>query len=138
MAEKLQLKGKRVLVIGLARTGVATALFCAGHSAIVSATETRREGELGDAPAKLRAAGVALELDGHTEKMFLAQDLIIPSPGVPADDPFLLGDMPQPRLPRQVDHAPADHDPRTRLAVDYVALGAQVAVGFALLVMATQ
>ena len=42
--------------------------------------------------------------------------------------------MPQPRLPRQVDHAPADHDPGTRLAVDYVALNAQVAVGFALLV----
>jgi UDP-N-acetylmuramoylalanine--D-glutamate ligase len=45
---------------------------------------------LGDAPAKLRAAGVALELGGHTGKAFLAQDLIIPSPGVPADDAFLL------------------------------------------------
>jgi UDP-N-acetylmuramoylalanine--D-glutamate ligase len=31
-----------------------------------------------------------LELGGHTEKTFLAQDLIIPSPGVPADDSFLL------------------------------------------------
>jgi len=56
----------------------------------VSATETRGESELGDAPGRLREAGVSLELGGHTEKMFLAQDLIIPSPGVPADDPFLL------------------------------------------------
>jgi len=79
-----------VLVVGLARTGVATALFCAGHNAIVTATETRAESELGDAPAKLRAAGVVLELGGHAEKTFLAQDLIIPSPGVPADDAFLL------------------------------------------------
>jgi len=79
----------RVLVVGLARTGVATALFCAKHNAIVSATETRSESELGDAPARLREAGVALEFGGHREKMFLAQDLIIPSPGVPADDAFL-------------------------------------------------
>jgi len=85
----MELRKKRVLVVGLARTGVATALFCARHNAIVSATETRSESELGDAPAKLREAGVALELGGHTEKMFLAQDLVIPSPGVPADDPFL-------------------------------------------------
>jgi len=79
----------RVLVVGLARTGVATALFCAARNAIVTATETRPEGELGEAPARLREAGVSLELGGHTEKTYLAQDLIIPSPGVPADDPFL-------------------------------------------------
>ena len=79
----------RVLVVGLARTGVATALFCAAHNAIVTATESRPESELGDAPVNLRTAGVKLELGGHTEKTYLAQDLIIPSPGVPADDPFL-------------------------------------------------
>ena len=90
MPGSMELRRKRVLVVGLARTGVATALFCAGHNAIVSATETRGESELGDAPAKLRAAGVTLELGGHTEKTFLAQDLIIPSPGVPADDKFLM------------------------------------------------
>jgi UDP-N-acetylmuramoylalanine--D-glutamate ligase len=86
----MELRKKRVLVVGLARTGVATALFCSGHNAMVTATETRAESELGDAPAKMRAAGVTLELGGHTEKTFLAQDLIIPSPGVPADDAFLL------------------------------------------------
>src|SRR5271165_79773 len=90
MPGSIELRKKRVLVVGLARTGVATALFCVGHNAIVSATETRGESELGEAAAKLRQAGVALELGGHTEKMFLAQDLIIPSPGVPADDAFLL------------------------------------------------
>jgi UDP-N-acetylmuramoylalanine--D-glutamate ligase len=86
----MELRKKRVLVVGLARTGVATALFCAGHNAMVTATETRAESELGDAPAKLRAAGVTLELGGHTEKTFLAQDLIVPSPGVPTDDKFLM------------------------------------------------
>ncbi len=89
MPGSMELRKKRVLVVGLARTGVATASFCAAHNAIVTATETRAESELGDIPAKLREAGVTLELGGHTEKTFLAQDLIIPSPGVPADDPFL-------------------------------------------------
>jgi len=90
MPGSMELRKKRVLVVGLARTGVATALFCARHNAIVSATETRGENELGDAAAKLRAAGVTLELGGHTEKTFLAQDLIVPSPGVPADDKSLM------------------------------------------------
>jgi len=89
MPGSMELRKKRVLVVGLARTGVATALFCARHNASVSATDTRPESELGDAVARLREAGVALELGGHTEKMFVAQDLIIPSPGVPADDAFL-------------------------------------------------
>jgi len=79
----------RVLAVGLARTGVATALFCAKRDAVVTATDLRPESELGDAPAKLREAGVALQLGGHQEKTYLAQDLIIPSPGVPADDALL-------------------------------------------------
>jgi len=90
MPGSIELRKMRVLVVGLARTGVATALFCAKHNAIVTATEARLEKELGDAPEKLRQAGVALELGGHQEKTYLTQDLIIPSPGVPADDPFLL------------------------------------------------
>jgi len=90
MPGSIELRKKRVLVVGLARTGVATALFCAKHNAMVTATETRTELELGEIPAKLRDAGVTLELGGHAEKTFLEQDLIVPSPGVPADDPFLL------------------------------------------------
>jgi len=89
MHGSIELRKKRVLVVGLARTGIATALFCAGHNAIVTATDIRPESELGDAPAKLREAGVALELGGHHESTYMAQDLIVPSPGVPADDPFL-------------------------------------------------
>jgi UDP-N-acetylmuramoylalanine--D-glutamate ligase len=89
MPGSIELRKKRVLVVGLARTGIATALFCAGHNAIVTATDLRPESELGDAPAKLREAGVALELGGHHESTYMAQDLIVPSPGVPADDPFL-------------------------------------------------
>jgi UDP-N-acetylmuramoylalanine--D-glutamate ligase len=85
MPEAIELRGKRVLVVGLARTGIATALFCAGRGASVTATESRPESEVVEAAAKLRAAGCVLELGGHREETFLAQDLIVPSPGVPAD-----------------------------------------------------
>jgi UDP-N-acetylmuramoylalanine--D-glutamate ligase len=83
------LRGKRILVVGLARTGVATALFCAARGAHVTATDSRNETEIGDTKAKLKNAQVALDLGGHREKTFLEQDLIIPSPGVPADAPRL-------------------------------------------------
>jgi UDP-N-acetylmuramoylalanine--D-glutamate ligase len=86
----MELKNKRVLVVGLARTGVATALFCARRGAVVTATESRTQADLAERVAKLREAGVILELGGHQEKTFLQQDLIVPSPGVPADFPLLL------------------------------------------------
>jgi len=89
MANPFELRGKRVLVVGLARTGVATALFCAARGAHVTATDARPENEIGDVLAPLRSAGVKLELGGHRENTFLAQDLIVPSPGVPADAPLL-------------------------------------------------
>src|SRR5271154_6960669 len=81
----IELRGKRVLVVGLARTGVATSVFCAARGARVTATDSRTENEIGEAIAKLKDAGVALELGSHREATFLDQDLIIPSPGVPAD-----------------------------------------------------
>src|SRR3974390_1811553 len=90
MPGSIELRKMRVLVVGLALTGVASALFCAQHNAMVTATDVRPENEVGEVPAKLREAGLALELGGHHEKTYLAQDLIIPSPGVPADDPLLV------------------------------------------------
>jgi len=85
----IDLQDKRVLVVGLARTGVATALFCAARGALVTATEEKSETQVAEAAAKLRAAGCALELGGHRAETFLAQDLIISSPGVSQTMPLL-------------------------------------------------
>ena len=89
MPNPIELRGKRVLVVGLARTGVATALFCASRGAIVTATDARPEAEIGDSATKLRAVGVTLACGGHDESILRAQDLLIPSPGVAADAPLL-------------------------------------------------
>jgi UDP-N-acetylmuramoylalanine--D-glutamate ligase len=80
---EIELAGKQVLVVGLARTGIATALFCAARGARVTATEERSESQIAEAAVKLRAAGVKLELGGHKAQTFIEQDLIVPSPGVP-------------------------------------------------------
>ncbi len=92
MKREIKLEGKRVLVVGLARTGVATALFCAARGAHVTANDAKAEAELTAAGGtrsaaleEMRAAGVTLELGGHREEIFVAQDLIIQSPGVPAE-----------------------------------------------------
>jgi UDP-N-acetylmuramoylalanine--D-glutamate ligase len=89
MVGRIELNGKRVLVIGLARTGVATALFCAARGAVVTAIDLRSADELGEAAEKLRGAGVRLEFGGYAPNILQGQELVVPSPGVPADAPLL-------------------------------------------------
>jgi UDP-N-acetylmuramoylalanine--D-glutamate ligase len=83
------LNGKRVLVVGLARTGIAVSLFSAGYGAAVTATDEKPEAEMAETAARLRAAAVKLALGAHSQEMFLEQDLIVVSPGVPAKLPAL-------------------------------------------------
>jgi len=89
MVGPIELSGKRVLVVGLARTGMATAQFCAARGAVVTATDSRSAGEVGTAVENLRSTGVQLELGGHSATILRGMDLVVPSPGVPADAPLL-------------------------------------------------
>ncbi|HWF38023.1 MAG TPA: UDP-N-acetylmuramoyl-L-alanine--D-glutamate ligase [Candidatus Acidoferrales bacterium] len=82
-------QGKRVLVVGLARTGLAVALFSAAYGATVTATDAKPESEIAETAARLRNAGVTLELANPATDFFLNQDLIVVSPGVPATLPAL-------------------------------------------------
>ncbi|MGA9884458.1 MAG: UDP-N-acetylmuramoyl-L-alanine--D-glutamate ligase [Candidatus Acidiferrales bacterium] len=83
MRPGIDLSGKRLLVVGLARTGVVTSLFAAGYGAVVTATDEKPETELRETAERLRAAGVKLELGTRNADAFLQQDLIVVSPGVP-------------------------------------------------------
>ena len=78
----MDLHRKRVLVVGLARTGTAAARFLHGRGAIVRATDQAEESRLGPAVAELRAMGIALELGGHDEESFARAEMIVLSPGV--------------------------------------------------------
>ncbi|HYE88736.1 MAG TPA: UDP-N-acetylmuramoyl-L-alanine--D-glutamate ligase [Vicinamibacterales bacterium] len=76
--------GQKVLVVGAARSGVAAAQLLVRRGAAVTLTD--RKPEIPHA-AELRAAGVALELGGHVAATFASSNLIVLSPGVPADLP---------------------------------------------------
>ena len=89
MLSEMELRGKRLLVIGLARTGVATALFCAARGAIVTAIDVRSAEGLTETAEKLRSAGVRVELGDDATDVLQGQELIVPSPGVAADGPLL-------------------------------------------------
>jgi UDP-N-acetylmuramoylalanine--D-glutamate ligase len=72
--------GKRVVVVGAARSGVAAAELLVRRGAAVTLTDTRDQ--IGE-DAQLREAGVTLELGGHHPETLLGADLIVLSPGVP-------------------------------------------------------
>jgi UDP-N-acetylmuramoylalanine--D-glutamate ligase len=75
-------RNRNVLVVGAARSGVAAAHLLARRGARVTLTDVRPSI---DASAELEAAGVAMELGGHTARTFSSADLIVVSPGVPAE-----------------------------------------------------
>jgi len=85
----VELAGKEVVVVGLARSGLAAAEFLARRGAHVLATDRKREGELPPEVLRLVEKGVRLELGGHRESAFTAADLVVVSPGVPWELPEL-------------------------------------------------
>jgi UDP-N-acetylmuramoylalanine--D-glutamate ligase len=85
----MELNGKRVLVVGLGRSGMASALFLKSHGARVTVSDAKSERELRDQIPALLDAGIAVETGGHGERTFQNQDLIVVSPGVPVDAPPL-------------------------------------------------
>lgn len=85
----MELKGKNVVVVGLARTGAATAGFLARRGACVTVSELRPADALAPLIDSLRPLGVEFECGGHQEATFLRADLIVPSPGVPLNVPAL-------------------------------------------------
>ncbi len=85
----MEIAGKNILVVGLARSGVAAAEFLAERGARVTVNDAKPESELKDAPA-LRAKDIEVVGGGHPRELFEGSELIVVSPGVPlASDPFV-------------------------------------------------
>jgi UDP-N-acetylmuramoylalanine--D-glutamate ligase len=86
----LELEGQDVVVVGLARSGVAAARLCARHGARVVATDRKTAGELPPEVLALEQEGVRLELGGHRAETFTRASIVVVSPGVPATMPELV------------------------------------------------
>jgi UDP-N-acetylmuramoylalanine--D-glutamate ligase len=83
----IDLSGKKVLVVGLARSGTAAARLCARQGARVTVTDRRVATEVAAEVRALDGAGVSFALGGHDERAFTASDLVVISPGVPLSLP---------------------------------------------------
>jgi UDP-N-acetylmuramoylalanine--D-glutamate ligase len=86
----MELNGKRVLVVGLGKSGVASALFMKNHGARVTVSDTKSGDELRNEIPVLLDNGITVETGGHGDRTFQGQDLIVVSPGVPVDAPPLV------------------------------------------------
>jgi len=86
----MELNDKRVLVVGLGKSGVASALFLKAHGARVTVSDTKSGDELRNEIPILLDHGITVETGGHGDRTFRGQDLIVVSPGVPVDAPPLM------------------------------------------------
>ena len=86
----MDLNNKRVLVVGLGKSGVASALFLKARGARVTVSDSKSEAELRNEILLLLEHGITVETGGHGDRTFRGQDLIVVSPGVPVDSPQMV------------------------------------------------
>jgi UDP-N-acetylmuramoylalanine--D-glutamate ligase len=79
----METEGKRITVVGLARSGLGAANLLSALGASVTVTDTKTAEELGSSVRRLDPS-VRLALGGHPENVFTSADMLVVSPGVPA------------------------------------------------------
>jgi len=85
----MELRDKKVLVVGLARTGIECARFLLNQGAKVSVSDLRSETDLKQEINALKGLPIDYLLGGEERRWLEAVDLVVPSPGVPAENPLL-------------------------------------------------
>jgi len=80
----MSFKGKKVLVCGMARSGVAAANLLCAEGAFVTLSDIKPEEELQEAIAMV-SEGVQLITGNNPDDVVLEQDLLVLSPGVPTN-----------------------------------------------------
>jgi UDP-N-acetylmuramoylalanine--D-glutamate ligase len=85
----MDVRGKRVLVVGLARSGEAVAHALARHGAVVTVSDRKPPAEFRDMLPQLLKEKIGLELGAQRLETFLQRQVIVISPGVPWDLRYL-------------------------------------------------
>jgi UDP-N-acetylmuramoylalanine--D-glutamate ligase len=82
----MDFKKKKILVVGLGKSGLVTACWLAGAGAEVVVSEMRPLHELNQGVLQeVQKLGIQVKAGGHQKDDFLKAELIVPSPGVPLD-----------------------------------------------------
>jgi len=79
----MEIKNKKVVVAGLGKTGLDTALFLAGRGADVFVTESTVSEAVRKNSLLLKDRSIKTETGGHTERFLRNADLVVVSPGIP-------------------------------------------------------
>ncbi len=81
----MELKNKKVLVVGFGKTGKAVCdfLISQNRDIKIKISESKKNQDMNDEAVLYQKRGITFETGGHMLSSFLDADLIIPSPGVP-------------------------------------------------------
>jgi UDP-N-acetylmuramoylalanine--D-glutamate ligase len=78
----MEIRGKKITVVGLGRSGIGAANLLSELGADVTVTDRKPEEELTDFRKKLNPS-IRLSLGSHPEDLFVSAEMIVISPGVP-------------------------------------------------------
>jgi len=82
MTVEERIKERAIGVIGMGRSGLATASLAAAYGGVPFVSDAAPADKLADAVAKLQKEGIAFETGGHSDQL-LKSDYLVVSPGVP-------------------------------------------------------
>lgn len=85
----MEYNGKKALVCGMARSGIAAAKLLNRLGARVTLQDMKKREEISANVLALEGEGIVLYTGANPDEIACAQDLIVLSPGIPCDLPFI-------------------------------------------------
>ena len=86
----MNLQDKKVAVIGVGKTGLATARFLAGRKARIALTDEKPVSAWGETLAALEGLPADLTITPYGPEVLAGADMVVPSPGVYPSNPILM------------------------------------------------
>ncbi len=86
----MELSGKTAAIIGVGKTGIATARFLAGRGVRIAITDVKPAGSWGEARTALENLHAELTFAPYGPEVLEDVAWVIPSPGIPPADPILV------------------------------------------------
>jgi len=86
----MDLKRKKAAVLGVGKTGLATARFLAGRGVRLAVTDAKPESAWGEARTTLGNLPAEWTAVPYGPEILAGADFVVPSPGIPPANPILI------------------------------------------------